>query len=360
MTTKAKKKKNDKPYADTNNVKNNDNNKNNNYEDNLHLGYALGTLKDRRTRIRLCAMFKIYRAAVHMSVQITVHLTAESRPKSHSAECASSIMAVDIGHIRQHICLTWSQATKRNIQGGGFGPVLWIEFGVAQWSERLKWQNIAGGQREARSTTHEQHCRKCRKIRQIVHNDSHFHFKHERPQLWTENKWMLHDDNAPAHRVLITCQFCTRNEMVVVPQSRIRQIFLLRPIFVPKDEIEDKGSPRFGTVEEINTNHRMCLTGFKNVTSRRHSKVIRHIALSRLWNSLPASIRDCRNKIEFKRKLTRHLVTDDKSCWGLRRMADPHSGGGTIRASCGMNRWSSSSSSCTWWVLALISTREFA
>ncbi|KAJ4445832.1 hypothetical protein ANN_12517 [Periplaneta americana] len=32
------------------------------------------------------------------------------------------------------------------------------------------------------------------------------------------------------------------------------------------------------------------------------------IALPRLWNSLPASIRDCRNKIEFKRKLTRHLV----------------------------------------------------
>ncbi|KAJ4439088.1 hypothetical protein ANN_15045 [Periplaneta americana] len=47
-------------------------------------------------------------------------------------------MAVDIGHIRQHICLTWSQATKGNIEGGGFGPVLWIEFGVAQWSERLE------------------------------------------------------------------------------------------------------------------------------------------------------------------------------------------------------------------------------
>ncbi|KAJ4436520.1 hypothetical protein ANN_16551 [Periplaneta americana] len=46
-------------------------------------------------------------------------------------------MAVDIGHTRQHMCLTWSQATKGNIEGGGFGPVLWIEFGVAQWSERL-------------------------------------------------------------------------------------------------------------------------------------------------------------------------------------------------------------------------------
>ncbi|KAJ4438116.1 hypothetical protein ANN_14055 [Periplaneta americana] len=46
-------------------------------------------------------------------------------------------MAVDIGHIRQHICLTRGQAIKGNIEGGEFDSVLWIEFGVAQWSERL-------------------------------------------------------------------------------------------------------------------------------------------------------------------------------------------------------------------------------
>ncbi|KAJ4434814.1 hypothetical protein ANN_23385 [Periplaneta americana] len=51
-----------------------------------------------------------------------------------------TVMAVDIGHIRQHICLTWSQATKGNIEGGSFDPALWIEFGVAQWSERLQAQ----------------------------------------------------------------------------------------------------------------------------------------------------------------------------------------------------------------------------
>ncbi|KAJ4426811.1 hypothetical protein ANN_26610 [Periplaneta americana] len=49
-------------------------------------------------------------------------------------------MAVDIGNIRQH------QDTKGNIEGGGFGPVLWIEFGVAQWSERL---NIPRRSRES-------------------------------------------------------------------------------------------------------------------------------------------------------------------------------------------------------------------
>ncbi|KAJ4437895.1 hypothetical protein ANN_13834 [Periplaneta americana] len=51
-------------------------------------------------------------------------------------------MAVDIGHIRHYICLTWSQATKGNIEEGGFGPVLWIEFGVAQCSERLLLEDI--------------------------------------------------------------------------------------------------------------------------------------------------------------------------------------------------------------------------
>ncbi|KAJ4449395.1 hypothetical protein ANN_00794 [Periplaneta americana] len=44
---------------------------------------------------------------------------------------------VDIGYTSTYICLTWSQATKGNIEGEEFGPVLWIEFGVAQWAERL-------------------------------------------------------------------------------------------------------------------------------------------------------------------------------------------------------------------------------
>ncbi|KAJ4433350.1 hypothetical protein ANN_15609 [Periplaneta americana] len=46
-------------------------------------------------------------------------------------------LAVGIGYTSTYICLTWSQATKGNIEGGRFDPVLWIEFGVAQWSERL-------------------------------------------------------------------------------------------------------------------------------------------------------------------------------------------------------------------------------
>ncbi|PSN50355.1 hypothetical protein C0J52_07592 [Blattella germanica] len=40
--------------------------------------------------------------------------------------------------------------------------------------------------------------------------------RRKRPQLWEGNKWMIQDDNAPAHRGLATRQFCARNNMVVL------------------------------------------------------------------------------------------------------------------------------------------------
>ncbi|KAJ4438241.1 hypothetical protein ANN_14180 [Periplaneta americana] len=67
--------------------------------------------------------------------------------------CTTNRSQVEIGHIldmRAKTDMQWpsnnfrkfynyiaNQATKGNIEGGKFGPVLWIEFGVAQWSERL-------------------------------------------------------------------------------------------------------------------------------------------------------------------------------------------------------------------------------
>ncbi|KAJ4431312.1 hypothetical protein ANN_19909 [Periplaneta americana] len=43
------------------------------------------------------------------------------------------------GHLvsRPDVPTVTPQATKENIEGGRFDPVLWIEFSVAQWSERL-------------------------------------------------------------------------------------------------------------------------------------------------------------------------------------------------------------------------------
>ena len=40
----------------------------------------------------------------------------------------------------------------------------------------------------------------------------------KRPELWRDNSWFLHHDNAPAHSALSIRQFCAKNQMTVLPQ----------------------------------------------------------------------------------------------------------------------------------------------
>ena len=40
----------------------------------------------------------------------------------------------------------------------------------------------------------------------------------KRPEAWTNNSWMQHHDNAPAHASLLICEFLTKHETTVVPQ----------------------------------------------------------------------------------------------------------------------------------------------
>ncbi|KAJ4436388.1 hypothetical protein ANN_19020 [Periplaneta americana] len=61
--------------------------------------------------------------------------------------------------------------------------------------------------------------------------------------LTSTSKCMLHDYNAPAHRALATCQFCTRNKMVIFLTPRIHQILPSATFLVSEDEIQAKGSP---------------------------------------------------------------------------------------------------------------------
>jgi len=42
--------------------------------------------------------------------------------------------------------------------------------------------------------------------------------RRKRPEAWTNNTWMLHHDNAPAHASLLFCEFLTKHEMTVVLQ----------------------------------------------------------------------------------------------------------------------------------------------
>ena len=43
--------------------------------------------------------------------------------------------------------------------------------------------------------------------------------RRKRPEAWTNNTWMLHHDNAPAHASLLIREFLTKHEMTVVPQA---------------------------------------------------------------------------------------------------------------------------------------------
>ena len=42
--------------------------------------------------------------------------------------------------------------------------------------------------------------------------------RRKRPEVWTNNTWMLHHDNAPAHASLLIREFLMKHETTVVPQ----------------------------------------------------------------------------------------------------------------------------------------------
>jgi hypothetical protein len=50
--------------------------------------------------------------------------------------------------------------------------------------------------------------------------------RRKRPQLWTNQSWVLHHDNAPAHSSFIVRNFLAENEMTVFPSHPTLQIWL--------------------------------------------------------------------------------------------------------------------------------------
>ncbi|XP_031639223.1 histone-lysine N-methyltransferase SETMAR-like [Contarinia nasturtii] len=41
----------------------------------------------------------------------------------------------------------------------------------------------------------------------------------KRRELWTENSWILHHDNAPSHTALVVCEFLAKNQTKVIAQA---------------------------------------------------------------------------------------------------------------------------------------------
>jgi len=78
--------------------------------------------------------------------------------------------------------------------------------------------------------------------------------RRKRPEVWTNNTWMLHHDNAPAHASLLIREFLTKHEMTVVPQPPYTPD--LAPadfLLFPQLKSSLKGR-RFQTIEEIEEN----------------------------------------------------------------------------------------------------------
>jgi len=41
--------------------------------------------------------------------------------------------------------------------------------------------------------------------------------RRKRPELWRVGNWLLHDDNAPSHRALVTHEFLAHNSIITLP-----------------------------------------------------------------------------------------------------------------------------------------------
>jgi len=77
--------------------------------------------------------------------------------------------------------------------------------------------------------------------------------RRKRPELWRASNWLLHDDNAPSHRALVTREFLAHNSIITIPHPPYSPY--LAPcdfffFFFPKMKLQLKGR-RFDRVEEI-------------------------------------------------------------------------------------------------------------
>ena len=75
----------------------------------------------------------------------------------------------------------------------------------------------------------------------------------KRPELWKNNSWILHHDNAPAHSSLLVRDFLAKTNTTVMPQPPYSPDLAPSDFFLfPKLKKPMKGH-RFSTIEEIKT-----------------------------------------------------------------------------------------------------------
>jgi hypothetical protein len=81
-----------------------------------------------------------------------------------------------------------------------------------------------------------------------------------RPELWREQIWLLHDDNAPSHTSVLTQQFLAKHKMAVIPHLPHSPNLVPCDFFLfPKMKLKLKGR-RFVTIEDIQAESQRVLT----------------------------------------------------------------------------------------------------
>jgi len=75
--------------------------------------------------------------------------------------------------------------------------------------------------------------------------------RRRRPEMWRADNWLLHDDNAPSHRALVTHEFLAHNSIITRPHPPYSPDLAPCDFFLcPKMKLQLEGR-RFDTVEEI-------------------------------------------------------------------------------------------------------------
>jgi len=78
--------------------------------------------------------------------------------------------------------------------------------------------------------------------------------RRKRPEAWTNNTWMLHHDNAPAHTSLLIREFLTKHETTVVSQPPYSPDLAPADFFLFLKLKSSLKGHQFQTVEEIEEN----------------------------------------------------------------------------------------------------------
>ncbi|KAJ4446819.1 hypothetical protein ANN_13517, partial [Periplaneta americana] len=163
------------------------------------------------------------------------------------------------------------QALKGSIEGGGFGPVLWIKFGVAQWSERL----VRKTKPTQASVAHEKFS--CRDIGSL-NPETSFRKEGNLLLLWVRLK---------ERRTIHSLSLLFRIMHTATPN------YLLS---------------RFQFLTTLRNRYQALLSIPHHRTSLYSSSYT--VEIPRLWNSLPNDVRDCRTLSQFKIKLENFVLVN--------------------------------------------------